>query len=306
MANSQQKKIVSLNPSERETLLSRAAESTLDASDVERIREVFESYAYLSVLIHNKETSIARLRKILFGDSSEASAKVLGTEQGGTKEANASSAAAAAADSGAASSPPDKTHRGHGRNGAQDLPGAKRVSVRIAELQPGAECPACGTGPLYELNEPGVLIRFVGNAPVRATIYELQKLRCQLCGKVFTADADRPWAQALAITGARIVAVRVHREPAGPPDAPPSSYVDVDFAYQKIEYASVGGSGPVSASLSASCCSGSFKASVPHRSSEFWPPHAPIMAHASSGRPWPCLSYWPWSAARWLPFRSTG
>lgn len=188
MATSQQKKIVSLTPSERETLLSRAAESTLDASDVERIREVFDSYAYLSVLIHNKEISIARLRKILFGDSTESSANVLGTEQGGTKEAGASSAAAAATDSGAASSPPDTTRRGHGRNGAQDLPGAKRVSVRIAELQPGAECPACGTGQLYEINEPGVLIRFVGNAPVRATIYELQKLRCQLCGKVFTAD----------------------------------------------------------------------------------------------------------------------
>jgi transposase len=149
---------------------------------------VFESYAYLSVLIHNKDISIARLRKILFGDSTESSANVLGTEQGGTKEAGASSASAAATDSVAASSLPDTTRRGHGRNGAQDLPGAKRVSVRIAELQPGAECPACGTGPFYELNEPGVLIRFVGNAPVRATIDELQKLRCQICGKVFTAD----------------------------------------------------------------------------------------------------------------------
>jgi hypothetical protein len=34
---------------------------------------------------------------------------------------------------------------------------------------------------------PGVLIRFVGQAPVQATIYQLQKLRCGLCGQVFTA-----------------------------------------------------------------------------------------------------------------------
>ena len=58
----------------------------------------------------------------------------------------------------------------------------------IAGLQAGAECPACGTGTLYEIKEPGVLIRFIGQAPVRATIYELQKLSCQLCVKLFTAE----------------------------------------------------------------------------------------------------------------------
>jgi transposase len=34
-----------------------------------------------------------------------------------------------------------------------------------------------------------VLIRIVGQAPVQAKVYELQKLRCNLCGKVFTAPA---------------------------------------------------------------------------------------------------------------------
>ena len=58
----------------------------------------------------------------------------------------------------------------------------------IAGLQAGAECPACGTGTRYEINEPGVSIRFIGQAPVRATIYELQKLSCQLCVKLFTAE----------------------------------------------------------------------------------------------------------------------
>ena len=34
---------------------------------------------------------------------------------------------------------------------------------------------------------PKQLIRLVGQAPVQATIYQLQRLRCNLCGKVFTA-----------------------------------------------------------------------------------------------------------------------
>jgi transposase len=38
---------------------------------------------------------------------------------------------------------------------------------------------------------PGVLIRIVGQAPVQAKVYELQKLRCNLCGKVFTAEAPQ-------------------------------------------------------------------------------------------------------------------
>ena len=33
-----------------------------------------------------------------------------------------------------------------------------------------------------------MLIRFVGQAPVQATVYQLQKLRCGLCGQLFTAE----------------------------------------------------------------------------------------------------------------------
>jgi len=33
-----------------------------------------------------------------------------------------------------------------------------------------------------------VLVRIVGQAPLAATVYQLEKLRCNLCGEVFTAD----------------------------------------------------------------------------------------------------------------------
>src|SRR5262249_37751815 len=36
---------------------------------------------------------------------------------------------------------------------------------------------------------PGVLVRIIGQPPLGATVYELQKLRCNLCGEVFTAPA---------------------------------------------------------------------------------------------------------------------
>src|SRR5262249_56553979 len=52
----------------------------------------------------------------------------------------------------------------------------------------GAPCPACGQGTVYE-KAAGVLVRITGQPPLAATIYQLQKLRCHLCGQVFTAPA---------------------------------------------------------------------------------------------------------------------
>jgi transposase len=41
------------------------------------------------------------------------------------------------------------------------------------------------------MKEPGVVVRVVGRAPIQATVYELEKLRCNLCGEVFTAQAPQ-------------------------------------------------------------------------------------------------------------------
>ena len=83
--------------------------------------------------------------------------------------------------------PPARGRKGHGRNGANNYPGAKKVSISHAALQAGDHCPECGEGKVYDTGRPGVLIRVVGQAPLQATVYELQKLRCHLCGKLFTA-----------------------------------------------------------------------------------------------------------------------
>ena len=77
---------------------------------------------------------------------------------------------------------------GHGRNGADAYTGAEKIEVRHESLQPGDPCPKCETGTLYDTNRPGVLVRLVGQAPVGAKVYYLQKLRCNLCGVIFTAE----------------------------------------------------------------------------------------------------------------------
>ena len=77
--------------------------------------------------------------------------------------------------------------RGHGRNGAQAFSGARRVSIMHQELASGDQCPDCGKGRVYLQKEPKALVRIVGHALLDATVYELQRLRCNACGQAFTA-----------------------------------------------------------------------------------------------------------------------
>jgi transposase len=91
-------------------------------------------------------------------------------------------------------SPPDpptqqskEKSKGHGRNGAASYTGAKKIVVPHPALHTGDHCPGCDKGKVYPQKEPRTLVRVVGQAPLAATVYELDRLRCNLCGEVFTA-----------------------------------------------------------------------------------------------------------------------
>jgi hypothetical protein len=76
---------------------------------------------------------------------------------------------------------------GHGRNGADAYRGAKKVAIAHPRLKHGDRCPDCARGNVYTQKEPKALVRIVGQAPLAATVYELERLRCNACGQVFTA-----------------------------------------------------------------------------------------------------------------------
>ncbi|GKT07199.1 IS66 family transposase [Desulforhabdus sp. TSK] len=79
--------------------------------------------------------------------------------------------------------------KGHGRNGAKSYTGAGRVIVEHPDLKPGDLCPECEKGKVYELAMPAVIVNIHGTAPLDATVHERQRLRCNLCGMIFTAPA---------------------------------------------------------------------------------------------------------------------
>jgi hypothetical protein len=76
--------------------------------------------------------------------------------------------------------------KGHGRNGAGAYTGAPKVVIP-ARLAGGDACPECARGRVYP-QRAKTLVRVVGQAPVEATIYEMERLRCNACGQVFTAE----------------------------------------------------------------------------------------------------------------------
>jgi transposase len=84
--------------------------------------------------------------------------------------------------------PDPKASSGHGRNGADAYSSAEKVRVTHQKLVHGDRCPDCTRGNVYIQKEPKALVRIVGQAPLAATVYELERLRCNACGQVFTAE----------------------------------------------------------------------------------------------------------------------
>ena len=179
--------IIEVDARELEELLRRAAEGRLDEQDCKLIRAVFESYVFVTDLVEDKNTSIRRLRQLFFGARTEKTNAVVGRGQSSPRDTTDAEASQenGSVDSNGADTTPNK---GHGRNGADQYRGAQQIDVPHDSLQPGDPCPGCAQGKVYEVARPGVLVRVVGQAPLHAKVYHLQKLRCHLCGQVFTAE----------------------------------------------------------------------------------------------------------------------
>lgn len=182
--------LVEVDSEELEDVL-RRVEQALDEKDSTLVRRVFESYAYVTELVDDKSTSIRRLRQLLFGARTEKTESVVGQK---TKTPDTAGPRDGAADAhlvngaGNTDEADATAAKGHGRNGAKAYRGAVRVDVPHPSLRAGDACPVCGEGTVYD-KAPGVLVRITGQPPLAATVYQLQKLRCHLCGQVFTADA---------------------------------------------------------------------------------------------------------------------
>ena len=167
---------------ELEALLEQARQEPLREEGYHKLKAAIRTLGYVTELLEKKETTLAALRELLCPASTEKTNKVLkhaGIDAGEKKPATES-----------ASKKSKGAPAGHGRNGAAAYRGATKVPVPHASLKAGDPCPdAQCSGKVYMQRDPGVLVRVRGQAPLAATVYELEKLRCHLCGNVYTAEA---------------------------------------------------------------------------------------------------------------------
>ena len=166
-----------LRVEELKAILDRARE-VLGAQDLAKLTAAIDTLAFLTSELEAKGASIARLRRWLFGASTEKTSRVTGERKGATTAASG----AAKDESGT-----KEKQKGHGRNGAESYRGADKVKVPHAVLHTGDRCPVCEIGKVYVQAEPAVLVRVKGIAPLTATVYEKERLRCNACLEVFTA-----------------------------------------------------------------------------------------------------------------------
>jgi transposase len=165
---------------ELEALLERAQKQPLEPEGYAKLKAAIATLGYITELLENHEATIDKLRRLLCQSSTEKTEHVLKRAGVEVNEANHKPVGQRAGKTG---SP------GHGRNGAAAYRNANRVQIRHVRLASGDPCPDCERGKVYPQRDPGVLVRIKGQTPLDATVYELEKLRCNLCGKVFTAEA---------------------------------------------------------------------------------------------------------------------
>jgi hypothetical protein len=139
--------------------------------------------------LRKRGATIARLRSMLGQRSSEKTADLVGNA-GGSESASTEPSPSADTDATHPQSPSTPTPRpkrkGHGRIPASSYD-CEVTAVPHPTLCPGQQCPACTHGSLYDTDDPAPAVIIVGQPLLAAERFDGQCLRCNSCGKQFTA-----------------------------------------------------------------------------------------------------------------------
>ena len=159
MKKKQQRRRLEVNVEELDRVIDGAQQAPLSEADCQKLKTT----------IHALVESLERRR------NTEKTSTVLGDEPAARQPAEEPESG-------------EEKASGHGRNGASAFLGAEKIEIAHQSLESGDRCPDCGRGNVYEQKEPKTLVRIVGQAPLAATVYSLERLRCNACGQVFTAQ----------------------------------------------------------------------------------------------------------------------
>lgn len=167
-------KAMQISRKQLKALKDRLRTRHLQDNDYELLQALTETLECLSQAVDEKDASLARLCKYLLGAPTETARNIL---KGQTPAASPDN-----------SRPPASPPRNHGRKPATAYEDAQRIPISHPQFTPGHRCPECEKGKLYELAMPSVFVHITGQAPLKATVYERTRLRCNLCGEILTPE----------------------------------------------------------------------------------------------------------------------
>lgn len=176
---------INLSREQYDELSARLKSKELRPEDYDLLSRILKAMLWLTSQLEAGRLGMARLKRLLFGEKTESRKNILGNDGPSASNGVGSSTDPASHSSGSNSSAEPKP--GHGRNSGASYPGAERIFCPHSKLRSGDPCPQCEKGRLHGAVDNGVFIRFEGNPPITATVYETEKLRCALCGALFEA-----------------------------------------------------------------------------------------------------------------------
>jgi transposase len=172
----------------------------VEPSDFEIISAMAESLIQVTALLRERGTTIVRLRRLFRLSKSEKSSSILPPKPSSEDLPIPDSSSDAASNPAPVLQPDGKEQqdkpkakrkggkkKGQGRRAASDYVQAEHIAVAHQTLRKGHRCPKCEQGNLFGLKDPAPIVRIFGNAPLVATCWDCERLRCNTCGHLFTA-----------------------------------------------------------------------------------------------------------------------
>ena len=148
---------------------------SIDASDLGLLLQAIQTLAYVQMNIEEKNLTLTKLRKLL-GMVPSTEKRPPSDHQSDDGENKRSS----------------KTKSKQAKKKRSKSPERVPQTVehhKIVGLIKGDICASCKLGTLYNF-EPAEFIRISGHSPLQTTKHVLERLRCNACGELFTADLN--------------------------------------------------------------------------------------------------------------------
>jgi transposase len=170
-------------PEQIDALIERLNGHCLEEGDYSLLAEIIKAMTWLNFALQEKKLSIHRLRAI-FGIKTETAQRLLKLAG---QETESNDIDSSTTDEPASDQEGKKKNKGgHGHLPATEYTNATIITVAHGVLKKGSLCPSCGKGKLFNLS-PGSVIHIKGQPWLKVEIYKPERLRCPVCGSIFTA-----------------------------------------------------------------------------------------------------------------------